>query len=175
MRPVAHAIELAFDDAARREIAVAFDALEARGITALRGTSPHVHPHVSITVAADGAPSELADALVGAAALCPDEVALSSVGAFLTPEPVVFYGVTPTAALLALNGRVHELLAGHGVNLWPLYAPDCWVPHCTLAMRPRSLATAMDALGGIRLPIAAATAGLRIVEVPTGKVAAIVR
>jgi hypothetical protein len=58
--------------------------------------------------------------------------------------------------------------------MWPLYAPGCWVPHCTLAMRPASLATAMEALAEIGLPITATTAGLRIVEVPTGKVAAIV-
>jgi hypothetical protein len=41
-------------------------------------------------------------------------------------------------------------------------------------MRPASLATAMEALAEIGLPITATTAGLRIVEVPTGKVAAIV-
>ena len=88
----------------------------------------------------------------------------------MTPEAVVFLGVTPTAPLLELNRRVHARLDAAKVAVWPLYRPGIWVPHCTLAMRPADLTAALSALRAAVLPIEASPVALRIVEVPTGKV-----
>jgi len=167
--PVAHAIELQLDDAATRGVLGLLGVLQTAGITPITATSPHVHPHVSVAVTADAAPSTVRDALVGVATAGLPDVRLSSVGAFVTFEEVVFLGVTPTPLLLELNRRVHARLDAAKIASWPLYRPGTWVPHCTLAMRPTDLSVAVTALRGADLPIDASPVALRIVEVPTGK------
>jgi 2'-5' RNA ligase len=168
--PVAHAIELELDVVAARKVTGLLAVLEAAGVEPITASSPHVHPHVSIAVAADGEPDTVRDALLGVATAGLPPVRLSSVGAFVTPEAVVFLGVTPTAALLELNRRVHARLDSARVAAWPLYRPGTWVPHCTLAMRPKDLTAALSALRAAVLPIEAAPVALRVTEVPTGKV-----
>jgi 2'-5' RNA ligase len=166
---VAHAVELALDDAATRKVLGLLAVLEAAGVAPITAASPHVHPHVSVAVAAEAAPEVLRDALLGVATAGLPPLTLSSVGAFVTPEAVVFLGVTPTAMLLELNRRVHARLDAAKVAVWPLYRPGIWVPHCTLAMRPGDLTAALSALRAASLPIEGVPVALRIVEVPTGK------
>jgi len=160
---VAHAVELELDEHAARKVLGLLAVLEAAGVAPITTISPHVHPHVSVR-----------DALVGVATAGLPPVRLSSVGAFITPEPTVFLGVTPTAALLELNRRVHARLDTARLGAWPLYRPGIWVPHCTLAMRPGDLARALAALRAAVLPIEASPVALRVVEVPTGVVRATV-
>ncbi len=167
--PVAHAVELQLDDAAARKVLGLLAVLEAVGVAPITAASPHVHPHVSVAVAADESPEAVKDALVGVATAGLPPLRLSSVGAFVTPEAVVFLGVTPTAPLLELNRRVHARLDAAKVAAWPLYRPGIWVPHCTLAMRPADLTAALSALRAAVLPIESSPVALRIVEVPTGK------
>lgn len=167
--PVAHAVELELDDASTRKVLGLLAVLEAAGVAPITAASVHVHPHVSVAVAAEGPPEAVRDALVGVATGGLPPLRLSSVGAFVTPETVVFLGVTPTAALLELNRRVHARLDAARVAAWPLYRPGTWVPHCTLAMRPVDLTAALSALRAAVLPIEASPVALRIVEVPTGK------
>jgi 2'-5' RNA ligase superfamily len=167
--PAAHAVELQLDDAAARKVLGLLAVLEAVGVAPITAASPHVHPHVSVAVAADESPEAVKDALVGVATAGLPPLRLSSVGAFVTPEAVVFLGVTPTAPLLELNRRVHARLDAAKVAVWPLYRPGIWVPHCTLAMRPSDLTAALSALRAAVLPIESSPVALRIVEVPTGK------
>ena len=173
-RAVAHAIELELDVAAARKVTGLLAVLEAAGVAPITAAAPDVHPHVSIGVAADAAPEAVRDALVGVATAGLPPVRLSSVGAFVTPEAVVFLGVTPTVALLELNRRVHARLDTAHLAAWPLYRPGTWVPHCTLAMRPADLTAALSALRAAVLPIEAVPVALRVVEVPTGTVRATV-
>jgi 2'-5' RNA ligase len=167
--PIAHAVELQLDDHSARKVLGLLAVLEAAGVAPITAASPHVHPHVSVAVAADAPPEAVRDALLGVATAGLPPVRLSSVGAFVSPEAVVFLGVTPTAPLLELNRRVHARLDGAKVAAWPLYRPGTWVPHCTLAMRPADLTAALSALRAAVLPIEASPVALRIVEVPTGK------
>jgi len=167
---VAHAVELELDAPAALKVTGLLAVLEAAGVETITNASPHVHPHVTVAVAAEAPPDAVRDALVGVATAGLPHVRLSSVGAFVTPEAVVFLGVTPTAALLELNRRVHARLDAARVTAWPLYRPSTWVPHCTLAMRPVDLTAALSALRAAVLPIEAEPVALRIVEVPTGKV-----
>ena len=166
---VAHAVELQLDDAAARKVLGLLAVLEAAGVAPVTASSPHAHPHVSVAVTADGRPEAVRDALVGVATAGLPPLRLSSVGAFVTPEAVVFLGVTPTPALLELNRRVHARLDAARLAVWPLYRPGTWVPHCTLAMRPADLTAALSALRAAVLPIEASPVALRLVEVPTGK------
>ena len=166
---VAHAVELQLDDAATREVLALLAVLEAAGVAPITSLSPHVHPHVSVAVTADAAPEAVRDALVGVATAGLPPLRLSSVGAFVSYEEVVFLGVTPTPLLLELNRRVHARLDAARLASWPLYRPGTWVPHCTLAMRPADLGSAVTALRAATLPIDATPVALRIVEVPTGK------
>lgn len=170
---VSHAVELELDGAAAAQVRRLLSALADAGITPITTATPHVHPHVSVAVVADAAPERIASVLDGLGHVRPD-LALSSVGAFPGPEPVVFLGVTPSPALLALNADVHARLDADGLAAWPLYRPTVWVPHCTLAMRVAALGAAVEVLGGASLPIAVRPAALRVVEVPTGKVRATV-
>jgi 2'-5' RNA ligase len=48
---------------------------------------------------------------------------------------VLWLGVTPTAALLAHHRLVLDRLTAAGVEVWDLYRPGQWVPHCTVSMR----------------------------------------
>jgi len=171
---VEHAVELELDGDAAVAVSSLFDALEGAGIESLGAASPHVHPHVSLAVARDGAPEQIADVLSGLAATPLPRLTLSSLGAFVAPEAVLFLGVTPTRELLALNVAVHARLDRAGVSVRPIYRPGSYVPHCTLAMRPGSLDLALRAMLGAPLPIEAAAVAMRVVEVPTGKVRATV-
>jgi 2'-5' RNA ligase len=99
---------------------------------------------------------------------------LSSVGAFLAPVPVLFLGVTATRELLELNAAVHARLDRAGIAVRPIYRPGSFVPHCTLAMRPRSIDAAVRVALVADLPITATAVAMRVVEVPTGKVRATV-
>jgi 2'-5' RNA ligase len=171
---VAHAIELELDGAAAQKVSGLLAVLEAAGVAPITASAPDAHPHVSVAVVAEASPEQIRDALVGVATAGLPPVRLSSVGAFVTPEAVVFLGVTPTAALLELNRRVHARLDVAKLGCWPLYRPGTWVPHCTLAMRPGDLTAALSALRAAMLPIEAVPAALRVVEVPTGTVRATV-
>jgi len=166
---VAHAVELELDGAANHKVLGLLAVLEAAGVAPITAASPHVHPHVSVAVAAEAPPAAVRDALLGVATAGLPPLQLSSVGAFVTPEAVVFLGVTPTVLLLELNRRVHARLDAAKLAVWPLYRPGIWVPHCTLAMRPADLTAALSALRAAALPIEASPVALRIVEVPTGK------
>ena len=112
--------------------------------------------------------------LDGLAATPLPRLTLSSLGAFVAPEVVLFLGVTPTRELLALNVAVHARLDRAGVSVRPIYRPGSYVPHCTLAMRPGSLDRALRAMLGAPLPIEVAAVAMRVVEVPTGRVRATV-
>jgi 2'-5' RNA ligase len=168
-REVALAVELHLDDAARHDVGLLLSQLADAGVTPITASSPHAHPHVSLTVSEGASVADLVDALGGVGDDGLPDLTLSSVGMFTAPAPVLFLGVTPTTELLALHRRVHGRVASIGSWQWPLYAPAFWVPHCTLAMRPRSLADAAFLLAAAPLPIEARAVAIRVVEVPTGK------
>lgn len=62
------------------------------------------------------------------------QMQFSSVSLFVNPEVIMYYGVTPTAALLRLHSTSCALFQKYATNLNPLYQPDMWVPHCSLAV-----------------------------------------
>lgn len=63
----------------------------------------------------------------------PTRVEMDFVGQFV--GRVLWLGVVPTVDLLTHHRLVHERLTARGVEIWDLYQPGRWVPHCTISMR----------------------------------------
>lgn len=166
------ALELGLDDAASAGVVAVMERLEAAGIRSLRSLAPHVHPHVSLSVAA-AAPAEVASACGGLPAALP-ALRLDALGAFVAPARVAYLAVTPTEPLLALHRTVHERLDAAGIRVRDLYRPGTWVPHVTVAMHVEDLGAAMAILESAPLPIRSEAVHLGIVEVPTGRLVGLV-
>ncbi|HET9111412.1 MAG TPA: 2'-5' RNA ligase family protein [Ktedonobacterales bacterium] len=94
------------------------------------------HPHFSYHIAEgyDLARTEAALAHV-AAQVQPFTVHVTGLGAFERPEEVLYLAVARNAALDRLHAALWRALAEDGVTQGasPLYAPDSWIPHITLA------------------------------------------
>jgi 2'-5' RNA ligase len=63
----------------------------------------------------------------------PTRVEMDFVGQFV--GRVLWLGVVPTVDLLTHHRLVHERLTARRVEIWDLYQPGRWVPHCTISMR----------------------------------------
>ena len=129
-----YAIEMTFDAETEKRHRALWRALAEAGISSsmvdLGG-----RPHVSLAVlehADAAAVSALTEAW--AAGTPPFTIRFGSVGAFPGEEGVVFIAPVVTGELLALHARCHALLAEAGLESWPYYLPDAWVPHCTAAV-----------------------------------------
>ncbi|HEX8995234.1 MAG TPA: 2'-5' RNA ligase family protein [Ktedonobacterales bacterium] len=108
------------------------------------------HPHCSYHVAEDYDLAQLALALRRVAAQArPFAVQLSGLGAFEAPEPVLYLAVERNAALDALHTAIWRALEQEGIarGVSPLYAPEPWRPHITLAQRDLTLEALRAILG----------------------------
>ena len=63
----------------------------------------------------------------------PFTVHTSGLGLFSGPNPVIFVPVVKTARLITFHQQVWESIRRHAIDISPLYAPDNWVPHISLA------------------------------------------
>ncbi|HEY8323042.1 MAG TPA: 2'-5' RNA ligase family protein [Ktedonobacterales bacterium] len=125
------------DDASERAVRALWAELETRHD--LREAPRSVpFPHCSYQIAAEYDLATLGAILSQVAARhAPFSVDVSGLGAFEAPEPVLYLAVRRNAALDALHAALWRALVEGGVaREWsPLYAPDSWVPHITLAQR----------------------------------------
>ena len=163
------ALELYLDVASERSVLSLWAAIDALGVPSL-GSVPETdyRPHVSLAVFAEtdlpGLVAALGPALASSLRM---PLRLASLGFFIGAQSVAFLGVTPTERLLATHRKVHAALVGVTEELWPLYAPGAWMPHCTLAMNLDDPARVLAAAPS--LPIAALTAEAHIVEISSGR------
>ena len=128
------ALELYLDVDATRRLRTLWRALEAEGIPTLASLQNDQHrPHVSLAAARSLAPEAVAAALGDFAVGDGLTLDLDFVGQFV--GRVLWLGVTPTEELLAHHRAVHERLGKGGVEVWDLYRPGRWVPHCTVSLR----------------------------------------
>lgn len=128
------ALELYLDVDATRRIRTLWRALEDEGIPSMASLLASKHrPHVSLAAARRIDPEAVAAALDGMVVGRGLTLNMDFVGQFV--GRVLWLGVTPTAELLNHHGEVHDRLAAAGVEVWDLYAPGRWVPHCTISMR----------------------------------------
>jgi hypothetical protein len=131
---VVAALELYLDVDATRRVRTLWRALEDEGIPTLASLLQAKHrPHVSLAAARRLAPDAVAEALAGLPVGRGLTLDMDFVGQFV--GRVLWFGVTPTEELLALHRTVHDRLATAGVEVWDLYRPGRWVPHCTISLR----------------------------------------
>ncbi len=94
------------------------------------------YPHFSYHIAEDYDLARTEAALAHVAAqVQPFTVHVTGLGAFEGPEVVLYLAVARDAALDQLHAALWQALAEDGVaqGASPLYAPDTWIPHITLA------------------------------------------
>jgi 2'-5' RNA ligase len=131
---VVAALELYLDVEATRRVRTLWRALEDEGIPTMANLLNQKHrPHISLAAARRLAPNTVAAALDGVDIGRGLRVDMTYVGQFV--GRVLWLGVTPTAELLACHRVVHDRLVAAEVEVWDLYRPDRWVPHCTISMR----------------------------------------
>lgn len=162
------ALELYLDVEASRRVRTLWRALEDDGIPTLAGLLNQKHrPHVSLAAARRLAPDAVAAALEGVEVGRGLRIDLDFVGQFV--GRVLWLGVTPTAELLAHHRLIHDRLEAAGVEVWEIYRPGRWVPHCTVSMRvPNpSMASAVRRCLEV-LPIPAAIVGAAVTDHANG-------
>lgn len=164
------AIELYFDSAADEAVRQLWHHLAQAGISDSMHRIGAV-PHLSLVVA-DHLPTTevMAHLQQLTQTITPPTVALSHLGIFASG--VVFLGVTASAALVEVHRRVTTAIQplARGVN--PYYAPEAWVPHCTLAfgVATANLGQAASACLPHLHPIQASITSIGLVEVDSVKV-----
>lgn len=128
------ALELYLDVDATRRVRTLWRALEAEGIPSMESLLQSRHrPHVSLAAARRLSPDEVAPALDGLPVGRGLRLSMDFVGQFV--GRVLWLGITPTAELLTHHQAVHDRLAASAIDVWDLYRPGRWVPHCTISMR----------------------------------------
>jgi 2'-5' RNA ligase len=129
-------IELHFEAEGLAAVRAVWSALADAQLPSL-ATGPHA-PHVTLSVIAAG--SEVAtttDAAIGEVAtpLVGTTLRLPGVGVFPRKRSVLYGSVVPTAQLVAVQHRVHEVLEAAQHEPFETAHPDAWTPHVTLAKR----------------------------------------
>ena len=102
-------------------------------------------------------------------------ISLSSLGIFCgmpgddsrVPR-TLFLGVTVTRLLQELHADVHLLLGRLGSEPRPYYLPECWNPHCSLAvdLEATELVRAVDICQTTTLPICGQVDRIGIIDTP---------
>ncbi len=128
---VDHGVAVLFDADSEQRILRAADAVqEGVGLREMGAM-----PHISLGVFRSGADVETLASCVEILAgdTAQFELRLSAVGAFPGDDGVIFLTPTPTSDLLDLHSRFHAMVGKHALLTDPVYQPDQWVPHCTIA------------------------------------------
>jgi hypothetical protein len=140
---MAHGIVSLLDAASERATRALWAELDAR--YGLREVTQRVPwPHYSYHVAEDYDLARLEEPLRRVAAQTePFAATITGLGAFEATEPVLYLAVERNAALDTLHAALWRELAAADLaqGASPLYAPELWQPHITLAQRDLSLET----------------------------------
>ncbi len=129
-----YAVLLYFDEQTEQRIMDLRHALIEAGIPSLMnkmGDRPHISLAGFSEVDCDSLISLVQEFTNGRQ---PFSVQLSAIGIFPTKENVLFLSPVPTIHLLTCHLEFHEQLAKSKLVSSPYYAPDSWVPHCTVEM-----------------------------------------
>ncbi|HRA53579.1 MAG TPA: 2'-5' RNA ligase family protein [Thermoflexales bacterium] len=122
----------------------------AHGIDAVARRVPW--PHVSYHIAPRYDPITLEAGLRALARETgPLDIQATGLGIFTGPTPVLYLAVTRSPALSALHARAWAACNAAAEDPSPLYAPNVWVPHITLAhhdVTPANLPRLIADLGG---------------------------
>jgi hypothetical protein len=135
----------------------------------LRAARAAIHPHVTYCVGRRDDPSELLKKVgQNAEDIAPFPVELQGVGVFRGEAPVVFLRVRKDEVLLRAYRQILAAVLSAGLDPWPHYLPDAWVPHVTLALEDlenRHLPDILRWLGGRRTYLNSPLETLSVVHV----------
>jgi 2'-5' RNA ligase superfamily protein len=165
---VVAALELHLDVDATRRVRTLWRALEAEGIPSMASLMEERHrPHVSLAAARRLAPDAVVSALAGTPVGVGLRLELDFVGQFV--GRVLWLGAVPSIELLELHRAVHARLVAGGVEVWDLYQPGRWVPHCTVSLRvPNPMMGAAVRRCLEFLPISATVVGASVTDHANG-------
>jgi 2'-5' RNA ligase len=126
-------LQLFFDPAGDAAVRHMWSRLEQAGVSSLATRSHRRHqPHVTLAGARHLVVNDTAlDAIHG---LQGSELILPMLGVFPGKQAVVLLGATVTAELLSAHAAIHCGIEQGSEDIWELYRPGSWVPHCSLAM-----------------------------------------
>lgn len=131
-------------------------------------------PHLSWDVFLDANEHGLEDALERrAGGMAPLTLELNGLGVFPGADPVLYLNVLKTSQLLELHGSLHGDLSRVVQGRSPLYSPDRWAPHVTLAAHDgdaRRMCMGIVKLLERDLPDQLRVDALGWIEQPTGEV-----
>jgi 2'-5' RNA ligase len=100
----------------------------------LRGIYVTPYPHFSWQIASQYPEDQVESAMNELAHnLKPFTVHTTGLGVFTGGEPVIFIPVVKDAQLVNIHRTIWEKISPIGVQTNPLYNPDHWVPHITIA------------------------------------------
>ena len=157
------AIELALDPESAASVRALWRRLAEAGARFMADSG--ADPHVSLVIW-NGLDVERAVAEVTALAqdTAPIEVTFTELRTF--GSEVVYLAPMPSRSLAELQAYVDHRLAPLGRERWPHYAPEAWVPHCTVAMDldPATAAAARALASRITLPLPGRLERMAIVE-----------
>ena len=95
-------------------------------------------------------------------------VTFASLGAFVGENRVLFLAPVITKPLLALHERIYTAVSANVQDNDARYAPEAWIPHCTLAMEltDSHLAEGIRHLSRLDLPLQAHITRVQLVTYP---------
>ena len=127
-----HGLVSLLDSKYHQQVEAIWQLLEDKcGLTGIRVTP---FPHFSWLIASDFNWPALENTLREIASRTnPFTVRAAGLGMFSGFRPVIFIPLVRTAELSAFHRQVWESIQPHGIDLSPLYNPDNWMPHITLA------------------------------------------
>ena len=165
---MAYAVEMYFDILTDSTVRGMWQSIAASGVPSamlLGGYRPHVTLAVYDELKDDGWFASTLEVLAGVAP--PIHLTFNSFGVFPTAEWVLFLGVTVTDSLNQLHSSFHSWFADYRTGLRSYYAPDHWVPHCTLALGLSldQMTTAIQSCAAVTLPLTARVLSFGLVEV----------
>ena len=144
-----------------------WDVLERRfGLRAARAAK---HPHLTYVVGECAKPEALAGQLDELADRMPTRhVEIDGLGVFQGEHPVVYLKVTNREQLAPVQCSLAQLARDAGMQIWPYYAQNVWVPHVTLALQdlhPERLNAVLEELKARPIRLVSPLASVELVEV----------
>jgi len=158
-------IEVFFDAASESRIRELWSQFALFGSPFMRDSG--VRPHITL-FACDSvdvtAVSSMLDRI--AATTSAFQVSLASFGLFPAPLPVAFLAAKVTWDFLELHRRLFVECSALATGCNPLYSPEQWIPHCTLApeLPPQHLQLALGACRDFGLPFPCLVSEIGLVE-----------
>ncbi len=139
----------------------------------LKGIRATPYPHFS-WVFGEEFPEELLGAAMRefASTIEPFSIYATGLGIFPGPTPVLYIPIVKTERLYIIHQQIWHRLQSFGKDLCPLYKPDSWVPHISLAhgdITRASLGKALQKLAFEDIHLKMEINNLSFIDEPEGK------